>query len=77
MRYRDDQGGFLVAGIDYFYGENKKIHLWAYDAEQGQEAWAANINGVIKLEQFIESKEIEATWIDSAKSVASGVVGHT
>ena len=27
-----------------FYGENKKIHLWAYDAEQGQEAWAANIN---------------------------------
>ena len=54
-----------------FYGENKKIHLWAYDAEQGQEAWAANINGVIKLEQFIESKGIDAVWIDSAKSVAS------
>ena len=54
-----------------FYGENKKIHLWAYDAEQGQEAWAANINGVIKLEQFIELKGIDAVWIDSAKSVAS------
>ncbi len=54
-----------------FYGENKKIHLWAYDAEQGQEAWAANINGVIRLEQFIEFKGIDAVWIDSAKSVAS------
>ena len=40
-------------------------------AEQGQEARAANINGVIKLEQFIELKVIDAVWIDSAKSVAS------
>ena len=54
-----------------FYGENKKIHLWAYDAQKGQEAWAANINGVIKLQKFIESKEIDTNWIDSAKSVYS------
>ena len=52
--YMDDLG---IADDDpIIYGENKKIHLWAYKAEQGQEAWAAKINGVIKLEQFIESK---------------------
>ncbi len=54
-----------------FCGPTKKIYLWAFDAEQGQEAWAANINGVIKLEQFVESKGLDLVWIDSAKSVAS------
>ena len=54
-----------------FYGDNPKIHLWAYEAEQGQEAWAADINKVIRLEDFIKSVEIDLTWIDSAKSVAS------
>ena len=54
-----------------FYGDNPKIHLWAYEPEQGQEAWAADINGVVKLEEFIKSKEIDLVWIDSAKSVAS------
>ena len=54
-----------------FYGDNPKIHLWAYEAEQGQEAWAADINGVIKLEEFIKLKDIDLNWIDSAKSVAS------
>ena len=54
-----------------FYGDNPKIHLWAYEPEQGQEAWAADINGVVKLEEFIKSKGIDVVWIDSAKSVAS------
>ena len=54
-----------------FYGDNPKIHLWAYESEQGHEAWSADINGVVKLEEFIKSKGIDVVWIDSAKSVAS------
>jgi len=54
-----------------FYCDNQKIHLCAYDADQVQEAWAADINGVIKLEEFIKLEGIDLVWIGSAKSVAS------
>ena len=52
-------------------GSNQKIFVWGYDSAQGQEAWGADINGVIKLEKFIKEKDISNVVIDSAKSVSS------
>ncbi len=70
--FKSAMDGLGIADDDpIFYGENPKIHLWAYNAEQGQEAWAADINGVVKLEGFIKLKDIDLTWIDSSKSVSS------
>jgi len=49
----------------------QKIWIWAYAPEQGHDAWCADINGVVKLEAFIEKHSIDAVFIDSAKSVSS------
>ena len=52
-------------------GEKQMIFVWGYDPVQGHDAWSCNINGVIKLENFIQEKEITNIVIDSAKSVSS------
>lgn len=50
---------------------DQRIWLWGYEPGQGQQAWDASINGVIKLEEFIRQKHIDFVAIDSAKSVSS------
>ncbi len=57
-------------------GEDKKIFVWGNEASQGQEAWYANINGIIKLENFVQYKGIDAVFIDSAKSISSGAFNY-
>ena len=57
-------------------GEDKKIFVWGNEASQGQQAWYANINGIIKLESFVRYKEIDAVFIDSAKSISSGAFNY-
>jgi len=52
-------------------GKNQKIFVWGYEQKQGQPAWAANINGIVKLKKFIEKHNIKYVVIDSAKSVSS------
>ncbi len=52
-------------------GKNQKIFVWGYEQKQGQPAWAANINGIVKLKKFIEKHKIKYVVIDSAKSVSS------
>ena len=53
-------------------GENKQIFVWGNESSQGQQAWYGNINGLIKLENFVRYKGIDAVFIDSAKKVSSG-----
>ena len=53
-------------------GENKQIFVWGNETSQGQQAWYGNINGLIKLENFVRYKGIDAVFIDSAKKVSSG-----
>ena len=57
-------------------GEDKKIFVWGNEISQGQQAWYANINGIIKLENFVQYKGIDAVFIDSAKSVSSGAFNY-
>ncbi len=57
-------------------GEDKKIFVWGNEASQGQQAWYANINGIIRLESFVRYKEIDAVFIDSAKSISSGAFNY-
>ena len=57
-------------------GEDKKIFVWGNEASQGQQAWYANINGIIRLESFVRCKEIDAVFIDSAKSISSGAFNY-
>ena len=52
-------------------GKNQMIFVWGYEQKQGQPAWAANINGIVKLKKFIEKHNIKYVVIDSAKSVSS------
>ena len=52
-------------------GPEQKVFIWGFDPEQGHDAWGADINGVIKLEQFIKTQGISNIVIDSAKSVSS------
>ena len=52
-------------------GKNQMIFVWGYEKMQGQPAWAANINGIVKLKKFIEKHNIKYVVIDSAKSVSS------
>ena len=62
-----------IAEDDPIFQQGKKqmIYVWGYDNKQGQEAWCADINGVIKLENFIKNKKISNVVLDSAKSVSS------
>ena len=57
-------------------GEEQKIFVWGFDAKQGQQAWYGNINGIIKLENFVLYKGIDAVFIDSAKSISSGAFNY-
>ena len=57
-------------------GEDKKIFVWGNEASQGQQAWYGNINGIIKLESFVQNKGIDAVFIDSAKSISSGAFNY-
>ena len=52
-------------------GPDQMIWIWAHEPSQGHESWACNINGVLKLEQFIKEENIQYVVIDSAKSVSS------
>ncbi len=52
-------------------GPDQMIWIWAHEPSQGHESWACNINGVLKLEQFIKEQNIQYVVIDSAKSVSS------
>ena len=49
----------------------QRIWIWGNASEQGHESWCADIRGVIRLEQFIRMKNIDAVFIDSVKSVSS------
>jgi len=51
--------------------KDQKIFVWGHDHTQGHKAWAANINGIIKLEKFVQNEEIDNVVMDSAKSVSS------
>ena len=57
-------------------GENKQIFVWGNETSQGQQAWYGNINGLIKLENFVRYKGIDAVFIDSAKKVSSGAFNY-
>ena len=57
-------------------GENKQIFVWGNESSQGQQAWYGNINGLIKLENFVRYKGIDAVFIDSAKKVSSGAFNY-
>ena len=57
-------------------GEEQKIFVWGFDAKQGQQAWYGNINGIIKLENFVQYKGIDYVVIDSAKSISSGAFNY-
>ncbi len=57
-------------------GEEQKIFVWGYESSQGQQAWFGNINGIIKLENFVQYKGIDYVVIDSAKSVSSGAFNY-
>ena len=57
-------------------GENKQIFVWGNEASQGRQAWYGNINGLIKLENFVRYKGIDAVFIDSAKKVSSGAFNY-
>lgn len=55
-----------------FKGPEQRIWIWAHAPEQGHQAWVCDLRGLVKLEQFIEEKEIDLVVIESAKSVSSG-----
>ena len=57
-------------------GEQKQIFVWGNELKQGQQAWYANINGIIKLENFVRYKGIDAVFFDSAKSISSGAFNY-
>ena len=57
-------------------GEEQKIFVWGFDAKQGQQAWYGNINGIIKLENFVQFEDIDYVVIDSAKSISSGAFNY-
>ena len=57
-------------------GEEQNIFVWGFDAKQGQQAWYGNINGIIKLENFVQYKGIDYVVIDSAKSISSGAFNY-
>ncbi|QBE68374.1 hypothetical protein SynWH8101_0784 [Synechococcus sp. WH 8101] len=50
---------------------DQRIWVWGHEPGQGHQAWDASINGVIRLQQFIQAKLIDFVVIDSAKSVSS------
>lgn len=50
---------------------DQMIWIWAYEPNQGHDAWIADIHGIIALEQMIERRGISYIVIDSAKSVSS------
>ena len=50
---------------------DQMIYIWGYDPAQGHGSWICDIQGIIRLEQFIELKNIAYVAIDSAKSVSS------
>ena len=49
----------------------ERIWFWGNASDQGHESWCADIRGVIRLEQFIRMKNIDAVFVDSVKSVSS------
>jgi RecA/RadA recombinase len=49
----------------------QSIWIWAYEPDQGHDAWICDIHGVIRLEKFIQEKGITYVPIDSAKSVSA------
>ncbi len=57
-------------------GEEQKIFVWGFDSKQGQQAWYGNINGIIKLENFVQFEGIDYVVIDSAKSISSGAFNY-
>ena len=57
-------------------GEGQQIFVWGFDSKQGQQAWYGNINGIIKLENFVKYKNIDYVVIDSAKSISSGAFNY-
>ena len=57
-------------------GEEQKIFVWGFDAKQGQQAWYGNINGIIKLENFVQFEDIDYVVFDSAKSISSGAFNY-
>jgi RecA-family ATPase len=50
---------------------DQMIWIWAYEPNQGHDAWIADIHGIIALERMIEQRGISYIVIDSAKSVSS------
>ncbi|WP_320667931.1 AAA family ATPase [Prochlorococcus sp. MIT 1307] len=52
-------------------GPQQMIFFWGFAPEQGHSAWSCDIEGVIKLKQFIQEEELNYVVIDSAKSVSS------
>jgi len=49
----------------------QRIWVLGHEQVQWHQAWDASINGVIKLQQFIQAKQIDFVVIDSAKSVSA------
>lgn len=52
-------------------GPNQMIYIWAYEPDQGHDSWICDINGVVRLEDFIKANDIAYVACDSAKSVSS------
>ena len=50
---------------------DQMIWVWGQAADQGHQSWCADINGVVRLREFVQQNNIAWTVIDSAKSVSS------
>ena len=50
---------------------DQMIWVWGQAADQGHLSWCADINGVVRLREFVQKNNIAWTVIDSAKSVSS------
>jgi hypothetical protein len=53
-------------------GPNQRLFVWASDADQGMQAWSADLRGCIRLLEFVKRHQIDFVIIDSCKAVCSG-----
>ena len=48
-----------------------RFYIWASEQSQGTSCWAADLRGCIRLQRFVEQRQIDLVVIDSCKKVCS------
>lgn len=51
------------------HGPDQRFFVWASDAAQGMNAWAADLRGCIELLEFVKRRHVGLVLIDSCKAV--------